>query len=331
MTALLEVQNLKTHYRLGGWLSLRRLLRAVDGVDLTLKSQQTLAVVGESGSGKTTLGRTILRLVGPTDGRIILDGQDISRLSQARLRPLRRKMQIVFQHPYASLNPRKRVGRIVAQPLWVHRVPGDHRRQVSELLGRVGLPASAADHYPHEFSGGQRQRIAIARALALRPDLIVLDEITSGLDVTVKLRVLALLRELQAEFRLAYLFISHDLSVVRTVSDRVAVMYLGRIVEEAPTEALFERPLHPYTQVLKASIPDPAARGSWNPPVLGGDAPSPVNMPLGCRFHPRCPLAQAICRDAEPELRELAPGRRVACHLAEAPPHPALSPSMGRG
>ena len=331
MTALLEVQNLKTHYRLGGWLSPRRLLRAVDGVDLTLKSQQTLAVVGESGSGKTTLGRTILRLVDPTAGRILLDGQDISWLSQARLRPLRRRMQIVFQHPYASLNPRKRVGRIVAQPLWVHRVPGDHRRQVSELLERVGLPASAADHYPHEFSGGQRQRIAIARALALRPDLIVLDEITSGLDVTVKLRVLALLRELQAEFRLAYLFISHDLSVVRTVSDRVAVMYLGRIVEEAPTEALFERPLHPYTQVLKASIPDPAARGSWNPPVLVGDAPSPVNVPLGCRFHPRCPLAQAICRDVEPELRELAPGRRVACHLAEAPPHPALSPSRGRG
>ncbi|KRT72102.1 MAG: oligopeptide/dipeptide ABC transporter ATPase, peptide/nickel transport system ATP-binding protein [Candidatus Rokubacteria bacterium CSP1-6] len=341
MTALLEVQNLKTHYRLGGWLSRRRVLRAVDGVNLTLAARQTLAVVGESGSGKTTLGRTILRLVEPTDGRIILDGQDISRLSQARLRPLRRRMQIVFQHPYASLNPRKRVGQIVAQPLRVHRVPGNHRRQVGELLERVGLSASAAKHYPHEFSGGQRQRIAIARALALRPDLIVLDEITSGLDVTVKLRVLALLRELQAEFHLAYLFISHDLSVVRTVSDRVAVMYLGRIVEEAPTEALFERPLHPYTQVLKASIPEPAARGNWNPPVLVGEAPSPVNVPPGCRFHPRCPLAQAVCREVEPELRELAPAHRVACHLAEAPPHfyphpphphpphPPLSPSGG--
>jgi oligopeptide/dipeptide ABC transporter ATP-binding protein len=316
MPALLEVHDLKTHYRLGRWLGGRRLLRAVDGASLTLRSQETLALVGESGSGKTTLGRTILRLVEPTAGRVIFDGQDITRLSQAALRPLRPRMQIVFQNPYASLNPRKTAGQIIARPLRAHRRPGDHAGQVAELLERVRLPAAAARRYPHEFSGGQRQRIAIARALALRPELIVADEITSGLDVTVKLRVLALLQELQADFRLAYLYISHDLSVVRQISHRVAVMYLGKIVEEAPTENLFERPLHPYTQALKASIPPHEIQQRWNPPVLPGDPPSAMNIPPGCRFHPRCPLAQALCREVEPELRELSPGHRVACHLA---------------
>jgi oligopeptide/dipeptide ABC transporter ATP-binding protein len=316
MPALLEVKGLKTHYRLGGWLSRRGLLRAVDGVTLSVEARQTLAVVGESGSGKTTLGRTILRLVEPTAGSILLEGRDVSGLSPSKFRPLRRRMQIVFQHPYASLNPRKRAGQILAQPLRVHRIPGDHRQQVGEILERVGLPAWVAERYPHELSGGQRQRIAIARALTLRPDLIVLDEVTSGLDATVKVRVLALLEELQADLGLAYLFISHDLSVVRDISDRVAVMYLGRIVEEAPTAALFEHPLHPYTQVLKACVPHVTARGTWNPPVLVGDAPSPVNIPRGCRFHPRCPLAQAVCRESEPELRELVPGHRAACHLA---------------
>ncbi len=319
MPALLEVQGLKTHYRLGGWLGRPRFLRAVDGVTFTLEARQTLAVVGESGSGKTTLGRTILRLVEPTAGHIVFDGRDISSLSQAEIRPLRRRMQIVFQHPYASLNPRKRVGRILAQPLRIHGGAGDPRPQVGKILERVGLPASAAEHYPHELSGGQRQRIALARALVLRPDLIVLDEITSGLDVTVKLRVLALLKELQDEFRLSYLFISPDLSAVRSISDRVAVMYLGRIVEEAPTEGLFEHPLHPYTQMLRACIPDMGARGSWSPLLPVGDPPSPVSIPSGCRFHPRCPVAQARCRESEPELRELATGHRVACHLASPP------------
>jgi len=225
-------------------------------------------------------------------------------------------MQIVLQNPYASLNPRRRVGAIVGQPLAVHGVPGDHGRMVGDLLERVGLPPDAARRYPHEFSGGQRQRIAIARALALRPDLVVADEITSGLDVTVKLRVLALLRELQAEFRVAYLFISHDLGVVRQVADRVAVMYLGQIVEEAPTEALFERPLHPYTQVLQASVPPPDPTAAWRPPVLSGDPPSPLSIPSGCRFHPRCPIAEARCRVEPPALRALGPAHRVACHLA---------------
>src|SRR5262249_48610744 len=258
----------------------------------------------------------ILRLVEPTAGEIHLGGQEITRLPQAALQPVRRRMQIVFQNPYASLNPRRRVGAIVRQPLAVHRLPGDHGRVVGGLLERVGLPPDAARRYPHEFSGGQRQRIAIARALALRPDLVVADEITSGLDVTVKLRVLALLRELQAEFRVAYLFISHDLAVVRQVADRVAVMYLGQIVEEAPTTALFERPLHPYTQALRSAVPVPDPAVAWDPPALPGDPPSPIDVPDGCRFHPRCPFAEARCRVEPPALRELERGHHVACHLA---------------
>jgi oligopeptide/dipeptide ABC transporter ATP-binding protein len=315
-TPLLATRDLRTHFRRGGWLAPVRWLRAVDGVSLSLGRQETLGLVGESGSGKTTLGRTILRLVEPTGGQIHLGGQEITDLTQAALRPLRRRMQIVFQNPYSSLNPRRPVGAIVGQPLVVHRVPGDHARMVGDLLERVGLPPDAARRYPHEFSGGQRQRIAIARALALRPDLVVADEITSGLDVTVKLRVLALLRELQAEFRVAYLFISHDLAVVRQVADRVAVMYLGQIVEEAPTNTLYERPLHPYTRVLQASVPPPDPTASWRPPVLSGDPPSPLSIPPGCRFHPRCPIAEVRCRVEAPALRTLGPGHRVACHLA---------------
>jgi oligopeptide/dipeptide ABC transporter ATP-binding protein len=314
--ALLEIRDLRTHFRRGSWLQPVRWLRAVDGVSLALGRRETLGVVGESGSGKTTLGRTILRLVEPTAGEIHLGGQEITRLSQRALRPFRRRMQIVFQNPYASLNPRRTVGAIVGQPLVVHEVPGDHARMVDDLLRRVGLPAEASRRYPHEFSGGQRQRIAIARALALRPDLVVADEITSGLDATVKLRVLALLRELQAEFRVAYLFISHDLAVVRQVADRVAVMYLGQIVEEAPTEALFERPLHPYTRALQASVPPPDPAAPWRPPILPGDPPSPLAVPSGCRFHTRCPIAEARCRVEPPALRLLGPGHRVACHLA---------------
>jgi peptide/nickel transport system ATP-binding protein len=313
---LLEVRDLRTHFRRGGWLQPVRWLRAVDGVSLTLARRETLGIVGESGSGKTTLGRTILRLIEPTAGEIHLGGQEITRLSQRALRPVRRRMQIVFQNPYASLNPRRSVGAIVGQPLAVHQVPGDHARMVDDLLRRVGLPPEASRRYPHEFSGGQRQRIAIARALALRPDLVVADEITSGLDATVKLRVLALLRELQVEFRVAYLFISHDLAVVRRVADRVAVMYLGQIVEEAPTDGLFERPLHPYTQALQASVPPPDPAAPWRPPVLPGDPPSFLPVPSGCRFHARCPIAEARCRVEPPALRLLGPGHRVACHLA---------------
>ncbi|MGH7322266.1 MAG: ABC transporter ATP-binding protein [Candidatus Rokuibacteriota bacterium] len=318
MTAapLLEARDLQTHYRLGGWLEPARWLRAVDGVSLTMARRETLALVGESGSGKTTFGRSILRLVEPTAGRLLLDGRDVTHLSQAEFRPLRRRLQIVFQNPYASLNPRKTVRQIIGQPLVVHGVTDDHGRVIDDLLGRVGLPPDAGRCYPHEFSGGQRQRIAIARALALRPDLVVADEITSGLDVTVKLRVLALLKELQTEFHVAYLFISHDLAVVRQLADRVAVMYLGQIVEEAPTRALFDRPLHPYTQILRASVPAADPTAAWQPPALPGEPPSPVDVPAGCRFHPRCPFAEPRCHRETPVLRELAPGHRVACHLA---------------
>ena len=316
--ALLETRDLRTHFPRGGWLAPARWLRAVDGVSLSLARQETLGLVGESGSGKTTFGRTVLRLVEPTGGHILLDGQDITALSPRALRPLRRRMQIVFQNPYASLNPRKTVRQIVGQPLVVHGVSGDHDRMVADLLDRVGLPAESARRYPHEFSGGQRQRIAIARALAVRPDLVVADEITSGLDATVKLRVLALLRELRAEFHVAYLFISHDLAVVRQVADRVAVMYLGQIVEEAPTEVLFQRPLHPYTRALQASVPPPDPEAPWNPPVLPGEPPSPMAIPAGCRFHPRCPLAEPRCRTEVPALRVIGHARRVACHLAPA-------------
>ncbi|PYM62979.1 MAG: peptide ABC transporter ATP-binding protein [Candidatus Rokuibacteriota bacterium] len=314
--ALLETRDLRTHFRRGGLLAPVRWLRAVDGVSLAVLRQETLGLVGESGSGKTTFGRTILRLVEPTGGRILLDGRDITHLSPRELRPLRRRMQIVFQNPYASLNPRKRVRQIVGQPLAVHGWEGDRDARVADLLERVGLPRDAGHRYPHEFSGGQRQRIAIARALALRPDLVVADEITSGLDVTVKSRVVALLRELRLEFHVAYLFISHDLAVVRQIADRVAVMYLGQIVEEAPAEALFAGPLHPYTRALQASVPPPDPDVPWVPPILAGEPPSPLAVPRGCRFHPRCPVAEARCRIEPPALRELAPGHRAACHLA---------------
>jgi oligopeptide/dipeptide ABC transporter ATP-binding protein len=331
---LLAVEDLATHFRLGprlgDWPGAARRVRAVDGVSLTIGRQETLGLVGESGSGKTTLGRTLLRLVEPTAGRILLDGQDVTRLSQRAFRPLRRRMQIVFQNPYASLNPRKTVGQILRQPLRAHRVPGDPGAIAATLLARVGLSPDAARRYPHEFSGGQRQRIAIARALTLRPDLVVADEITSGLDVTVKLRVLALLRELQAEFHVAYLFISHDLAVLRQIADRVAVMYLGRIVEEAPTDALFDRPLHPYTQVLKLSVPVPDPGVAWEPPSLTGEPPSPIEVPAGCRFHPRCPFAEARCRSEVPALRELAPGHRVACHLAPGVECGSVAAGSGR-
>src|SRR5262245_16535895 len=315
-TTLLETRDLRTHFRRGAWLRPARWLRAVDGVSFALGRQETLGLVGESGSGKTTLGRTVLRLVEPTGGEIRLDGQDITRLPQAELRSLRRRAQIVFQNPYASLNPRRSAGAIIRQPLAVHDVPGDHASMVADLLGRVGLPPDSARRYPHEFSGGQRQRIAIARALSLRPDLIVADEITSGLDVAVKLRVIGLLRELQAERGIAYLFITHDLAVVRQVADRVAVMYLGQIVEEAPTDALFERPRHPYTQALRASVPPPDPTAPWQPPVLAGEPPSAMSIPPGCRFHPRCAIAEARCRVEPPPLRALGPAHRVACHLA---------------
>lgn len=295
----------------------RRVVKAVDGVSLTVSPHETLGIVGESGSGKSTLGRTILRLLEPDAGTIVFDGEDITHLSVGALRPLRRNMQIVYQNPYSSLNPRKRVGDILRQPLRVHGINGDIDAKTEELLHAVGLPAGAAQKYPHQFSGGQQQRVALARALATHPKLIVADEVTSALDVSIQAQIINLMRRLQREFGLAYIFISHDLGVVKHVSDRIAVMYLGKIVEYAPTAELYARPLHPYTRMLMSAIPTAEPEENWAPQLPEGDVPSPVDVPSGCRFHPRCPIAVGECATVEPTLRELRPNHFVACHLAE--------------
>jgi oligopeptide/dipeptide ABC transporter ATP-binding protein len=290
-------------------------LRAVDDVSFTLDPSETLGIVGESGCGKTTLGRLVLRLTPASAGRIVFDGTDITTMSEDGLRPLRRHFQAVFQDPFSSLDPRMRIGDSVAEPLRSFGAGrGDARRRVGELLDIVGLPGDAARRYPHSFSGGQRQRIGIARALALRPKLVVCDEAVSALDVSVQAQILNLLGEIQRDLGVALLFISHNLGVVRHVSHRVAVMYLGRFVEVASESALFERPLHPYTQALLAAVPepDPTRRARRRAPI--GEVPSPVNPPAGCHFHPRCARATAECRTVAPALRELEPGRFVRCH-----------------
>nr|BAL57582.1 peptide/nickel transport system ATP-binding protein [uncultured Chloroflexota bacterium] len=319
---LLQVSNLRKYFQettssLRHYLpGRRRVVKAVDGVSLTLQPQETLGIVGESGCGKSTLGRTILRLLEPTAGQIIFKGQDITHLPQARLRPLRQHMQIVYQNPFSSLNPRKRVEAILRQPLEVHGFKGNLTERVEELLQAVGLPAEARHKYPHQFSGGQQQRIAIARALATHPEFIVADEVTSALDVSIQAQIINLMARLQQEFGLAYLFISHNLGVIKHISHRIAVMYLGQIVEQAATETLFAHPRHPYTQILMSAIPTPNVEVNWQPQLLVGDVPSPVNLPSGCRFHPRCPIALAECAQQEPELRQVAEGHWVACHLA---------------
>ncbi|HBY97172.1 MAG: ABC transporter ATP-binding protein [Ardenticatenaceae bacterium] len=293
----------------------RRVVKALDGVSVKIYPGETLGVVGESGSGKSTFGRTVLRLLEPTGGQILFEGQDITALSPARLRPLRRHMQIVYQNPYSSLNPRRRVRDILRQPLEVHGYDGNMDRRVEELLQVVGLSHAAAERYPHQFSGGQRQRIAIARALATHPKLIVADEVTSALDVSIQAQIINLMVRLQKEFGLAYIFISHNLAVVRHASHRIAVMYLGKIVEYAPSGELFANPLHPYTRILLSAIPSVRPEQRWNPQLLEGDVPSSVNIPSGCRFHSRCPIATPECTRIEPELRELRPEHFVACHL----------------
>jgi peptide/nickel transport system ATP-binding protein len=323
---LVELEHLKVYFAIKSGLVLDRHvgdIRAVDGVSLDIRRGETLGLVGESGCGKSTVGRAILRLYEPDDGRIRFDGQDITHLGERELRPLRRRMQMVFQDPYASLNPRHSVGRIVGEPLRAHKLArgrvADGR--VRELLSIVGLPPDAISRYPHEFSGGQRQRIGVARALAVNPDFIVADEPVSALDVSIQAQILNLLESLQSEFNLTYLFIAHDLAVVRHISDRIAVMYLGTIVEVSPADALYANPLHPYTIALLSAvpIPDPAVERQREAILLPGDLPSPANPPRACRFHTRCPFVQPTrCRDEVPPLRELEPGHTVACHWAEA-------------
>jgi oligopeptide/dipeptide ABC transporter ATP-binding protein len=316
--ALLEVEGVARSFAVGSTMLGRAVavLRAVDDVSFSIDPGETLGLVGESGCGKTTLGRLVLRLIEPSAGRITFAGRDITHLHEDALRPLRREFQVVFQDPFSSLDPRMRVAAIIGEPLRNFGTPpAEARHRVAELLDIVGLPADAARRYPHAFSGGQRQRIGIARALALRPRLVVCDEAVSALDVSVQAQILNLLAEIQEQFGLALLFISHNLGVVRHVSHRVAVMYLGRIVELAAEAPLFERPLHPYTQALLAAVPepDPARRSRRKAPR--GEVPSPINPPTGCHFNPRCPRAVARCRDEIPALREVEPDRWVRCHF----------------
>ncbi len=323
--ALLELRDLRMHFpvREGLLLRSRRVCKAVDGVSLTLRPGETLGLVGESGCGKSTLGKCIVRLHQPTSGEIVFEGTELARLSQRALKPHRRHLQMVFQDPVESLNARHTVGEIVGEPFAIHGI-GDaasRRASVRALLEKVGLPAAAADRYPFEFSGGQRQRIGIARALALNPRVVVCDEPVSALDVSIQSQVINLLLDLQRELGLTYLFIAHNLAVVKHVSDRVAIMYLGRIVELADADAIYRTPLHPYTRALLSAIPRPHPNRQRQRIVLQGDVPSPIDPPTGCAFHPRCPFATDRCRSETPLLRPApgAAGHTVACHYDLAP------------
>ncbi len=322
---LLQVENLKVHFPVTEGVLMRRSVgsvKAVDGVSFELRRGETFGLVGESGCGKSTTALAILRMLAPTAGRIVFDGKDLSQTNQRRLRPIRRRMQMVFQDPFGSLNPRMRVREIVGEPLKVHGLAGNRRRfrrRVAELLDLVGLLPAMGDRYPHQFSGGQRQRIGIARALALEPDLLICDEAVSALDVSIQAQVLNLLMDLQAKLGLTYLFIAHDLSVVRHISDRIGVMYLGRIVEVADRDELFERPRHPYTEVLLASVPtpDPVIEAARPHRLIAGEVPSVHKPPPGCAFHPRCPKVLDECSQVGPGLETV--GRaQVACHLYPA-------------
>jgi oligopeptide transport system ATP-binding protein len=320
---LLEVRDLVKHYPVSSGILGRQvgLVRAVDGVSFTIRRGETLGLVGESGCGKTTTGRCILQLERPTSGSVRFDGQELTTLSPAALRAVRRRIQVIFQDPYSSLNPRMTVSQIVGEPLLVHRLVPDADAQaarVQELLRQVGLLPQHGRRYPHELSGGQRQRVGIARALALEPSLIICDEPVSALDVSIQAQIINLLEDLRRELGLTYLFVAHDLSVVRHISDRVAVMYLGRIVEIADRQALYEAPRHPYTQALLSAvpIPDPLVEAQRERVVLAGEVPSPLHPPHGCAFHPRCPIAVEDCHRIRPDLRDLGAGHQAACHLA---------------
>ena len=321
---LLRVRDLHKHYPLrGGPFGRAHLaVRAVDGVDLDIRAGETLGVVGESGCGKSTLGRSLLRLIEPSSGEVWFDGQNLLALPAREMRRMRREMQIIFQDPYASLNPRMRIGAIIAEGIEIHGLArgADKRRLVDELLDKVGLSPEYHDRYPHEFSGGQRQRVGIARALAVGPRFIVADEPVSALDISIQAQVLNLLRDLQEQMRLTYLFISHDLRVVEHISHRVAVMYLGKIVERAPRDELYRSPRHPYTRALLSAVPIPNPRMRKERMTLGGEIPSPIDPPAGCAFHPRCPFAEERCRLDPPRLIEGAGEHAVACHVFPAPP-----------
>jgi len=318
--ALVEIKNVKKYFPIRKGVLQREVARvhAVDDVTLSVRKGETVGLVGESGCGKSTLGRCIVRLLEPTSGDIVFDGRSIGRLKARALRPLRREMQMVFQDPYASLNPRKRVGTIIGDPMKIHGI-GDRRerkKRVEELLETVGLSPEHYNRFPHEFSGGQRQRIGVARALALRPKLVVADEPVSALDVSIQAQMVNLLEDLQNDFGLTYVFIAHDLGVVRHVSDRIAVMYLGKLVELSPAEELYTRPIMPYTEALLSAvpIPDPDLSAKRERIVLAGDVPSPINPPSGCRFHPRCRYATEICSQVEPPLVDYGNGHLAACH-----------------
>lgn len=322
---LIDVRDLKMHFPLTQGIIMQRVVghvRAVDGISFSIERGQTLGLVGESGSGKTTIGRTIVRLYKPTSGQILFGEQDLAALKGEELRQLRRRVQMVFQDPYASLNPRFTIGSLIAEPMHIYNVASrsEIRERTAELLKVVGLRSEYIDRYPHEFSGGQRQRIAVARALSINPEFVIADEPVSALDVSIRAQVLNLLQRLQKQFNLTYLFVSHDLSVVRHVADRIAVMYLGKIVELADRDELYRAPKHPYTRALLSAIPipDPQIEKRRQRIILSGDLPSPINIPRGCRFHTRCPMAQEICRLEEPAF-EHKEGREhfAACHFSE--------------